>query len=226
MKILIIEDQIDLLHSIQDALSQENFNCETADTKKKAEYKIYTFEYDILIVDINLPDGSGLEIVKQMKRLNSRVGIMIISARNAIDQKIEGLELGADDYITKPFDMAELIARVKSLIRRRLFNGEETVNFGNITINTSKREVYVDEQLVELTKSEYQILLFFFSNPNRVISKETLAEHIWGDHMDISDSYDFIYSHMKNLRKKIVSKNVDDPIKVIYGIGYKFETNQ
>lgn len=226
MKILIIEDQIDLLHSIQDALSKENFNCETADTKKKAEYKIYTFEYDILIVDINLPDGSGLEIVKQMKRLNSRVGIMIISARNAIDQKIEGLELGADDYITKPFDMAELIARVKSLIRRRLFNGEETVNFGNITINTSKREVYVDDQLVELTKSEYQILLFFFSNPNRVISKETLAEHIWGDHMDISDSYDFIYSHMKNLRKKIVSKNVDDPIKVIYGIGYKFETNR
>lgn len=226
MKILIVEDQVDLLNTIQNSLSKENFNCETADTKKKAEYKIYTFEYDILIVDINLPDGSGLEIVKQIKKMNSRVGIIIISARNATNHKIEGLELGADDYITKPFDMAELIARVKSLIRRRLFNGEETVNFGNITINTSKREVYVDEQLVELTKSEYQILLFFFSNPNRVISKETLAEHIWGDHMDISDSYDFIYSHMKNLRKKIVSKNVDDPIKVIYGIGYKFETNR
>lgn len=226
MKILIVEDQVDLLNTIQNSLSKENFTCETADTKKKAEYKIYTFEYDILIVDINLPDGSGLEIVKQIKKMNSRVGIIIISARNATNHKIEGLELGADDYITKPFDMAELIARVKSLIRRRLFNGEETVNFGNITINTSKREVYVDEQLVELTKSEYQILLFFFSNPNRVISKETLAEHIWGDHMDISDSYDFIYSHMKNLRKKIVSKNVDDPIKVIYGIGYKFETNR
>ena len=226
MKILIVEDQVDLLNTIQNSLSKENFNCETADTKKKAEYKIYTFEYDILIVDINLPDGSGLEIVKQIKKMNSRVGIIIISARNATNHKIEGLELGADDYITKPFDMAELIARVKSLIRRRLFNGEVTVNFGNITINTSKREVYVDEQLVELTKSEYQILLFFFSNPNRVISKETLAEHIWGDHMDISDSYDFIYSHMKNLRKKIVSKNVDDPIKVIYGIGYKFETNR
>ncbi len=224
MKILIIEDQAELLDSIYNALTKENFICEIVETKRKAEYKIYTFDYDILIVDINLPDGSGLDIIKQIKNINSRVGVIIISARNSLNHKIEGLEIGADDYITKPFDMSELIARVKSLIRRRKFSGEERVTFGNITINTSKREVFVDEILVDLTKSEYQILLFFFSNPNRVISKETIAEHIWGDNMDISDSFDFIYSHIKNLRKKIVPKGEVNPIKVVYGIGYKFET--
>ena len=226
MKLLIIEDNLTLLSSIAKSLLAENYLCETAADFQSAEEKIHLYEYDIVVVDINLPDGSGLEIIRSLKKISTRTGVIVVSARNSLDNKVEGLELGADDYITKPFDMAELIARIKALIRRRNFAGSNEVSFGEITVNTETREVFVGKTKIELTKSEYEILLFFFSNPKRLLTKESIAEHIWGDNMDLADSFDFIYSHIKNLRKKITAQNVPDPIKVVYGIGYKLQAGR
>ena len=225
MKILIVEDNPTLLHAIAAALRSEQYTCETAADFTTAYDKVYVYEYDMVIVDINLPGGSGLEIIRELKKINPNTGVIVVSARDSLDNKIEGLELGADDYITKPFDMAELIARVKALIRRRNFSGTESLSLGDIIIKTDSREVFVEDTKIELTKSEYSILLFFFSNPNRVITRESLAEHIWGDNMDLADSFDFIYSHIKNLRKKITALQVPDPIKAVYGIGYKLDVS-
>ena len=224
MKLLIVEDNLQMLSAIKEALSLEKFVSETAPDFQTAQEKINLYEYDILIVDINLPDGSGLDIIREAKTIAPKSGVIVVSARNSITQKVEGLELGADDYITKPFDMAELIARVKSLIRRRNFGGSHIIEIGDLAIDTSSREVFTQEKKIELTKSEYDILLFFVSNPSRVLTRESIAEHIWGDNMDMADSFDFIYSHIKNLRKKIVSSGLTDPIKAVYGIGCKLET--
>jgi DNA-binding response OmpR family regulator len=223
MKILIVEDNLKLLEAIAEALSAEEYLCVTTGRFDEAFEKVGLNDYDILIVDINLPDGNGLDLIRDLKVHHKTTGIIVISARNSIDNKIEGLELGADDYITKPFAMAELIARVKSLVRRRNFSGVATISLGDISVDTVTRQVKVAEKKIELTKSEYDILLFFFSNPGRVLTRESIAEHIWGDNMDLVDSFDFIYSHIKNLRKKITTNGVNDPIKSVYGIGYKFE---
>ena len=174
-----------------------------------------------MVVDINLPGGSGLDIIRIVRKLHPATGVLVISARDSLENKLEGLEIGADDYITKPFDMAELTARVRSVLRRRHFAGKDTLRFGDISIDTGAREVFVGERTVDLTKTEYELLLFFFTNPRRVLSKESLAEHVWGDNMDLADSFDFIYSHIKNLRKKLTAAGSDDPIKAVYGIGYR-----
>ncbi|MGI6319798.1 MAG: response regulator transcription factor [Bacteroidales bacterium] len=226
MKILIIEDNESLNDAIFTSLSAENFVCEKAKNYNLASEKINLYEYDIVIVDINLPDGTGLDIIRELKKINPLTGIIVISARNSLNNKIEGIELGADDYLTKPFDMAELIVRIKSLVRRRFLKGENIITIGDVAINVDKREVKVKNNEIELTKSEYEILLFLFLNPNRVITKESIAEHIWGDNMDLADSFDFIYSHIKNLKKKIISQNANYPIKSIYGIGYKLDIDE
>ncbi|KAF0202565.1 MAG: Response [Bacteroidetes bacterium] len=223
MKLLIIEDNLDLLDTISTSLLTEKFVCETAADYNSGYEKIYMYEYDIVVIDINLPGGSGLKLIEELKKINTKTGVIVISARDSLANKVEGLELGADDYITKPFDMAELIARVKALMRRRNFSGSNTFSLGDIVINTDNREVLVKNIKIELTKSEYDILLFFISNPKRVITRESIAEHIWGDNMDLADSFDFIYSHIKNLRKKITAQSAPDPIKAVYGIGYKLE---
>jgi len=223
MKILITEDNIDLLKAITENLESDNFLCETSNCLSTSLEKIDLYEYDVLVIDINLPDGSGLDLIRKIKDKNPNTGVIIISARDSIDNKIEGLELGADDYIIKPFNILELEARIKSLVRRKYFSGNNMVTIKNISIDTMAREVFVNNTKIDLTKSEYDILLFLFANTNKVISKESLAEHIWGDNMDLIDSFDFIYSHIKNLRKKIISAGAEDPIKVVYGIGYKLE---
>lgn len=223
MKILIVEDNTQLLEAIRETLAGEHYVCETAEKYTAASEKIHMHNYDVMVVDINLPGGSGLKLIREIKGINPATGIIIISARNSLDHKIEGLELGADDYLTKPFDMAELVVRVKALLRRRSFSGTSTVTFGDISIDTGRREVTAGGTKVDLTKSEYNILLFFFSNPNRVLTRESIAEHIWGDNMDLADSFDFIYSHIRNLRKKLTATGVDDPIKVVYGIGYRLK---
>jgi DNA-binding response OmpR family regulator len=225
MKVLIVEDEVSLAESIENYLYQEGYRCELAYTFAKASEKVNLYNYDCVVVDIGLPDGSGLNIIKEIKKSKSNAGIIIISARNALDDKIDGLEIGADDYLTKPFHLSELNARIKSLIRRRSFNGSNEIIFNEITINPDNFEVFVNSQLLTLTKKEYDLLLYFLSNKNRVVTKESIAEHLWGDNMDLIDSYDFIYTHIKNLRRKMVEKGGNDYIQTIYGTGYKFNIN-
>lgn len=223
MKLLVIEDNLKLLEAITETLENENYRCETTPDFPDAQEKISLYEYDITVVDINLPSGSGLELIREIKQTRPQTGIIVISARNSLDNKLEGFDLGADDYLTKPFDMAELVARIKSLIRRQNFAGNAIVQLGEMQINTDTREVAVNKKTIDLTKSEYDILLFFTSNQGRVLTRESIAEHIWGDHMDLVDSFDFIYSHIKNLRKKINAAGYKIPLKAVYGIGYKLD---
>ncbi|CAN5276282.1 response regulator transcription factor [soil metagenome] len=222
MKILLIEDEPELRRSIKQFLHQEGYVVESAADFSKATDKAGVYDYDCVLVDITLPGGSGLEIVRQLKQSKSKAGIIIISAKNSLDDKIAGLELGADDYLTKPFHLSELNARIKSVIRRMSFEGNKKIVFEEISINPEAQSVSVKRKNLSLTKKEFDLLVYFISNKNRVITKESIAEHLWGDDMDMADSYDFIYSHIKNLRKKLIEAGANDYIKTIYGAGYKF----
>ncbi len=225
MKILLIEDEPELRKSIKHFLHQEGYIVESANDFIKALEKIEVYDYDCILVDITLPNGNGLEIIKQLKQNFSKAGIIIISAKNSLDDKITGLDLGADDYLAKPFDLAELNSRIKALIRRRNFEGNKTIVVNEISILPEQRIVKVNNEEVILTAKEYALLLFFISNKNRVLSKNTIAEHLWGDDSDQMDSHDFIYVHLRNLRKKLVEKGCNDYVQTIYGIGYNFKIN-
>lgn len=225
MKILLIEDEPELRKSIKHFLHQEGYIVESANDFIKAIEKIEVYDYDCILVDITLPKGNGLEIIKQLKQNFSKAGIIIISAKNSLDDKITGLDLGADDYLAKPFDLAELNSRIKALIRRRNFEGNKTIVVNEISILPEQRIVKVNNEEVILTAKEYALLLFFISNKNRVLSKNTIAEHLWGDDSDQMDSHDFIYVHLRNLRKKLVEKGCNDYVQTIYGIGYNFKIN-
>jgi DNA-binding response OmpR family regulator len=225
MKILLIEDEPELRKSIKHFLHQEGYIVESANDFIKAIEKIEVYDYDCILVDITLPNGNGLEIIKQLKQNFSKAGIIIISAKNSLDDKITGLDLGADDYLAKPFDLAELNSRIKALIRRRNFEGNKTIVVNEISILPEQRIVKVNNEEVILTAKEYALLLFFISNKNRVLSKNTIAEHLWGDDSDQMDSHDFIYVHLRNLRKKLVEKGCNDYVQTIYGIGYNFKIN-
>lgn len=222
MKILLIEDEKELSRSISEYLQKENYLCEAVLSFEHAIEKINLYQYDCIIVDINLPDGSGLNLIRVLKENKSETGIMIISARNSLDDKVTGLEIGADDYLTKPFHLPELNARIKSIIRRRSFGGVNEIVFNDLRILPEQMEVTVSGQSLTLTKKEYDLLVFFLSNRDRILTREAIAEHLWGDEMDMADSFDFIYTHIKNLRKKIMEKGGEDYIKTIYGMGYKF----
>jgi DNA-binding response OmpR family regulator len=222
MKILIIEDEKELVGAIKGFLESEGYLCETAGTYFKAEDCLSAFNYDIIILDLTLPGGNGIDLIKLIKSRNKQAGLLIVSAKNSLDDKIRGLDMGADDYITKPFHLAELNSRIKSLERRRYFDGANELIFNEIKIDIDSNEVYINGTIVDLTKKEYEILVFFVVNRNRVISRESIAEHVWGDNISIADNYDFIYSHIKNLRKKIELKNGRNYLHNIYGIGYKF----
>ena len=224
MKILLIEDEPELRKSIKQFLHQEGYLVESAADFAKASDKAGIYDYDCVLVDITLPGGNGLDIVKQLKKSKSKAGIIIISAKNSLDDKVAGLELGADDYCTKPFHLSELNARIKSVIRRMSFEGDKEIVFEEIKINPDAQTVLVKKKDISLTKKEFDLLVFFISNKNRVITKESIAEHLWGDDMDMADSYDFIYSHIKNLRKKLIENGAADYIHTIYGAGYKFGT--
>jgi DNA-binding response OmpR family regulator len=222
MKILIIEDEVELLESIASYLKNEDFICEKASTFFEAEDKLASFNYDIILLDITLPDGNGIDLLKLIKTKSPKTGVLIVSAKNSLDDKLKGLDLGADDYITKPFHLAELNSRVNSLIRRQKFEGNEIIQFNEIHINPSSKVVTVNDKPMELTKKEYNLLLYFITNKNRVLTKESIAEHLWGDDIEMADSYDFIYTHMGNLRKKIKKLGAPDYLKTMYGLGYKF----
>jgi DNA-binding response OmpR family regulator len=225
MKVLIIEDEKALADSIEQYLSQEGYRCEKVLLFSQAHEKINLYNYDCIILDIGLPDGSGLNIIKELKKNKSDVGIIIISARNDLNDRIDGLEIGADDYLTKPFHLSELNARIKSIIRRRSFSGSNEILCNEIKIQTDSLAVIINNEPIILTKKEYDLLLYFIANKNHVVTKESIVEHLWGDNMDLVDSFDFIYTHIKNLRRKMLEKGAKDYIQTIYGMGYKFNLN-
>ena len=222
MKILLIEDEPELRKSIKQFLYNEGYTVESAEDFPKASEKVFEYDYDCVLVDITLPKGNGLKIIDQLKERKSKAGIIIISAKNSLDDKISGLEIGADDYLPKPFHLSELNARIKAIIRRKSFEGNKLIVVNEISINSENRSVSVNSKDVVLTGKEYDLLLFFISNKNRIVSKNAIAEHLVGDHADQIDSHDFIYTHLKNLRKKLLEKGCADYIQTVYGIGYKF----
>jgi len=222
MKILIIEDEVELLISISNFLTRETFICELAESYAKADDKLAIYEYDIILLDITLPDGNGIELLRSIKSHQKKAGVIIISAKNSLDDKINGLDLGADDYITKPFYLSELNSRIKAVLRRKQFDGTSILTYNEISVNTESRTVIIKGSAIILTKKEYDLLLFFIINKNRVLTKEAIAEHLWEDSIDMADTYDFIYTHLNNLRKKIRAAGGADYIKTLYGMGYKF----
>jgi DNA-binding response OmpR family regulator len=222
MKILIIEDEKELSQSICEYLSGEQFTCEQAFDYDTAIEKIALYDYACIVLDIMLPGGSGMDILGLLKKENKLEGVLIVSAKNSIDDKVHGLKAGADDYLTKPFHLSELSARVAAIIRRKNFDGRPIVEFGALEVSLNQKEVKVLGKKIDLTRKEYELLLYFLANREKVINKNAIAIHLWGDDMDVSGNYDFIYTHIKNLRKKLLHAGAEDYIKSIYGTGYKF----
>lgn len=223
MKVLVIEDEPEISGSICAYLANEQFICETAFDYASALEKISLYDYTCIVLDIGLPDGSGMDILHTLKDAGKSDGVLIISARNSIDDKVSGLKAGADDYLTKPFHLSELSARVAAIIRRKSFDGKNYISFDELTLDLLDKTARVNNRVIDLTRKEYDLLLYFLSNKNKVISKSAIAEHLWGDNMDLADNYDFIYTHIKNLRKKILQAGCPDYIRSVYGMGYKFE---
>lgn len=222
MKILVVEDEKELSRSICAYLSNEQFVCEQAFDFAAAVEKISLYDYACIILDITLPDGSGMDILKELKQEDKLDGVLIVSARDSIDDKVYGLKKGADDYLTKPFHLSELAARVTAIIRRKSFEGKNIIRLDALEIDLNKKEASVHNKTIDLTKKEYELLLYFTANKNKVITKNAIAIHLWGDDMDMAGNYDFIYTHIKNLRKKLMQSGSRDYIKSVYGMGYKF----
>lgn len=225
MKILIIEDEASLQQSIQKYLEYQGFVCEAVSDYPSGMERVKEHEYDCVVVDINLPNGSGLDIVKMLKELGSKSGIIIISARNALEDKLAGLELGSDDYVTKPFHLSELNARIHAIIRRRNFEGNKIISFNEIKLLPEAQTVTVEEKPVDLTEKEYRLLEYFVANRRRVLTKAAIAAHVWGDEYEQMNQFDFIYTHIKNLRKKMIEAGAGDYIKTVHGVGYRFTDN-
>jgi len=224
MKLLIIEDEKQLVKSMAQFLRQEGYVCEIAYTASEANEKILLFDYDCILLDISLPDGNGLKILESLRANNKTDGVIMITAKNSLDDRVKGLNLGADDYLPKPFFMPELNARISAVVRRKRFDGNSKITFQEITVDLLAKTVMVSDTEVELTRKEYDLLIFLLANKNRVVSKNAIAEHLSGDDAELLDKFDFIYSHMKNLKKKLTEAGCEDYIKTVYGLGYKFTT--
>ncbi|WNH10371.1 response regulator transcription factor [Thalassobellus suaedae] len=221
MKILVIEDEPEMKGLIKQFLEDENYVVEVADNFNSGLDKIVSYDYDCILLDITLPDGSGLDLLQQLKNLKKADSVIIISAKDSIEDKVKGLNLGADDYLTKPFHLTELNARIKSVIRRKKSDGQTFIELENVKINIEERLVLIDNQSVELNRKEFDILVFFGMNKSRIVSKSAIAENIWGDYIDQSNDFDFIYSQIKNLRKKLRNHSAEIDINSVYGMGYK-----
>ncbi len=224
MKILIIEDEPSLRGSMQTFLERERYVVETAENFHRAIDKIGDYDYDCILLDVMLPDGDGLSVLRRLKELRKHENVIIISAKDSIEDKVAGLELGADDYLAKPFHLAELNARIKSVVRRKMFDGNNLVELGNVTIDPELFEVRVNGERVELNRKEYDILFYFSGRPGHLVEKTTLAEGVWGDHIDQTDNFDFIYAQVKNLRRKLREAGASIEIRAVYGFGYKLST--
>lgn len=223
MKVLIIEDEKQLAQSIADYLKGEDYLCELAVSFREALDKIQSYSYDCILLDLMLPGGEGLQILEELKKLNRQEGVIIVSAKNSIDDKVKGLQIGADDYLPKPFHLSELSARVYSVIRRKHFGNANKITIHELEIDLLAKTAFVNKKPLVLTKKEFDLLLFLISNKNRIISKSALAEHLSGDMADMLDNHGFVYAHVKNLKKKLSDAGCTDYIKTVYGMGYKWE---
>jgi len=223
MKLLLIEDQEELAKNIIDYLVSYNFVCEWVKDEITAIEKISIYEYDCILLDLMLPNGNGFEVLKEIKRQQNEDGIIIISAKETLESRIEGFNLGADDYLTKPFHLSELLVRIQALIRRKKFNGNTTINFNEIEINFFSKQVTIEGKVVEFTKKEINLMMYLIGNQNKILSKAAIAEHLSGDMADMLDNHDFIYAHIKNLKNKLREAGCKDYIKTVYGFGYKWQ---
>ncbi len=221
MKILIIEDEPSMRDILQRALQQERFVVEIATNYREADAKIAGYQYDCILLDVMLPDGNGLNLLRHLKQSHRNEHVIITSARDSLDDKIEGLELGADDYLPKPFHTAELIARIKSVMRRSRNDGARLIKAGNVCIDPDKFSVTINGTALALVKKEFDILHYFVQRPNHLVDKQVLAEAVWGDHIDQADDFSFVYAQIKNLRRKLSNAGADIEIQSIYGFGYK-----
>ena len=225
MKILLVEDNPELTQNIYQYLSQQGLVCEAVATVYEAEDRILSFDYDCILLDLMLPDGNGLQLLQTIKTAHPQWNVLIISAKDALDDRLKGLDLGADDYLAKPFHLAELLARIRAIFRRSKLGGSDTLEFNEIQINHQSLEVTVFGKLLDLTKKEFDLLVFLLTNKNKVLSKQAIATHLWGDYTDDLANFDFVYQHIKNLRKKICAAGGRDYLTTVYGLGYKFDTN-
>ena len=226
MKILVIEDNRLLLETVAEFLEGERYVVETAATYADAVGKVADYDYDCILLDVMLPDGNGLKLLEELREAGKRGNVIIVSARDAIEDKVKGLDLGADDYLAKPFHLAELAARIKSVIRRKLRDGDRIISLGNVSIDPDTFSVTVAGGPVELSRKEYDILNHFAGRPGLLVEKTALAEAVWGDHIDGADNFDFIYTHVKNLRRKLSDAGADIELKAVYGFGYKLVVEQ
>lgn len=225
MKILVVEDEKSLRDMVCESLERERFVVESAADYHTAMEKINDYDYDCILLDIMLPSGSGLDVLEELKRMRKKESVLIISAKDSIDDKVLGLELGADDYLAKPFHLAELNARVKSILRRKHSDGDTSIELQNLCLYPDKRTIYVDGNELQLNRKEFDLLYYFVTNPNRLMNKTSLAESVWGDNIDSVDSLDFIYSQVKNLRRKMKVAGAKPEVKAVYGFGYKLVTD-
>lgn len=221
MKILIIEDETALLQTIEEFLKSENFLIESAQDYNAALEKAMTYDYDCILLDIMLPGGNGLDILKTLKEAHKKQPVLILSAKDSVEDKVLGLEIGADDYLAKPFHLAELLARIKSIIRRNAQDGEQLVKYKNVSLDPDSRQVTVNEKITPLNRKEFDLFYYFILRPNKLLEKTSLVESVWGDHTDQADNLDFIYSQIKNIRKKLKEAEADMDIQAVYGVGYK-----
>lgn len=223
MKVLLIEDEAELAKSITHYLSANELICEYAPDATTALEKIVSFQYDCILLDLMLPDGSGFEVLRKLRKNGNSDGVIIISAKDGLESKIEGLTIGADDYLVKPFHLSELLARIVALVRRKNFKGNNLIQFNEINIDIQARNVAVNEKQLDLTKKEFELLLYLIANENKVLSKAAIAEHLSGDMADMLDNHDFVYAHAKNLKNKLKDADAGDYIKTVYGLGYKWQ---
>src|SRR5690606_4300435 len=221
MKILIVEDEVDIVNSVREFLEREQYLVETAQNYDEALDKVLLYRYDCILLDVMLPGGSGLDILREMSDRGVKQPVLILSAKSSVEDKVAGLEIGADDYLAKPFHFSELLARVKSIIRRNLQNGDQSIRYKNVQLNPDNREVKVEGKIVPLNRKEYDVLYYFMLRPNKLFEKTAIAENVWGDHADQADNLDFIYSQIKNIRKKMKEAGADIDLQAVYGIGYK-----
>lgn len=221
MKILIVEDAPELMELIRETLLRERYIVEEATTYSKALDKISGYDYDCILLDLMLPDGDGLSLLERLRQMGKRDSVICISARGAVEDRVRGLELGADDYLAKPFHLSELLARIRSVIRRKQSDGARHIEVGNLRIDPDSFEVFVAQRPLELSRKEYDLLHYLAARPERLINKSTMVEAIWGDYIDQADNFDFVYAQIKNLRKKLKEAACDLEIKSVYGVGYK-----